>query len=197
VVTTVISTGVALARAGIDEMTTVVAVTVKHPGAAAAGHGNRVTGVPACCSAEVPISTAVGLARLDPLRATVPPPAIGPTAGVAVSPVGAVARVPAVVTVSVPGLASAEDAVDGDPLWIVEAATLAAVTIATTVSTVGALPWLNDVPLVVHVMVRPTTGWQTQPVPKAPTGTTPVGTVWVTDIAAPTLGPASTLAATL
>lgn len=43
---------------------------VKHPAAAAPGHGSSVTGVPFCCSAVVPISTAVGVAVLVPLTTT-------------------------------------------------------------------------------------------------------------------------------
>ena len=65
-------TEAALTRAGIEEMTRVLPLTVKHPGAAAPAQGRRVTGVPACCWAVVPISMAVAVAMLLPSTVTDP-----------------------------------------------------------------------------------------------------------------------------
>ena len=64
-------------RGGIEEMSSVPSgLTVKQPAAGPDGHGSRTTGVPACCSAVVPISIAVAPVRLLPPTVTAMPPAI-------------------------------------------------------------------------------------------------------------------------
>ena len=138
---------------------------VKHPAAAAPGHRSRTTDVPAACSAVVPISMAVAAVMFVPLMVTVPPPAIGPRAGVAEREPGAVGRVPAVVTESVAGLPSVDDTRVGELFCTVVDVTVVPVTIATTVSTGRAVPLAKDEALVVQVMVWPTGAAQTQPVP--------------------------------
>jgi hypothetical protein len=195
-VTQVTVTDAALAREGIEEMTAVFPTIVKQPGAAAPGQGKSVTGVPACCSALVPISTAVGATVLEPVEVTDPPPAIGPIVGTRTMPEGAAGSDPAVVDESVAGSASADDALVTEAAWMSVDVTPDPVTIATTVMSGRVVPWVKDEPLVVHATARPTGVWQTQPVPYEPTGTIPVGTVWVTDIGVVSLAPASTLAVT-
>ncbi len=165
-VTTVMPTVAAVALAGIDRMTMVLPSMLKHPAARPDGHGSRVTGVPACCSATVPISIAVGGRLLvDAVTETMPPPAMTPMAGDAATPVGAAGTVPAVVTVSAPGLASTDVTPVGDEDWITEVDTLAPVTMATTVSPGRAVPLVKGAPLLVQVTALPTGAWQTQPVP--------------------------------
>src|ERR1044072_9631764 len=80
-VRTVAPTVAGLARAGIDGMTRFCPLTVKQPVVAPPLHGNSVTGVPACCSAVVPISIAVAPVMFEPLIVTVPPPATDPRPG--------------------------------------------------------------------------------------------------------------------
>jgi hypothetical protein len=102
---------------------------------------------------------------LVPLMVTVPPPAMTPVAGLAVTPLGAVGSVPPDAVESVAGSPSADDTVVGEVVWTNVDATLAPVTIATTVSVGRAVPLVKEEPLVVQVMVCPTGDWQIQPVP--------------------------------
>jgi hypothetical protein len=125
-----------------------------------------------------------------------PPPVIGPITGDTATPVGAAGTVPAVIAESVAGLASVDETTVDELPWTTAADTLAPVTMASTVSAGRAVPLTKADALVVQVMARPTGAAHTHPVPKAPTGTTPVGTVWVTEIGLVTSAPASTLAAT-
>jgi hypothetical protein len=165
-VTTVIDTAPGDPRAGIDEIVMVVPDWVKHPVAGVFdGHGSRTTGVPAACSAAVPISTAVALAVLVPVRVTEPPPVVGPIVGDAVTPDGAAGRVPAVVTVTVSGFASVDDTLVTEEFCTMAADMLEPVTMPTTVRTGRLVPLAKDDALVVQVIVWPTGVWHTHPVP--------------------------------
>ena len=64
---------------------------------------------------------------------------------------------------------------------------------ATTLITGRVVPLVKDVAVVAQVMALAMGAAHTHPLPKAPTGTTPVGTVWVTEIALVSLAPAETL----
>ena len=158
-------TEAALTRAGIEEMTRVLPLTVKHPGAAAPAQGKRVTGVPACCWAVVPISMAVAAVMLLPSTVTDPPPAIGPIPGVTVTPPGAAGTVPAVMMVSDPVAPSADATEVIEEFWITDEVMPAVVTMATTVIAGRVVPLAKDEALVVQVIVFPTAAAQTQPLP--------------------------------
>ena len=70
---------------------------MKHPVVTPEGQGSRTTGVPACCSAMVPISIAVALEMFVPLTVTVLPPAIVPEVELRLMPLGTAGSVPTVV----------------------------------------------------------------------------------------------------
>ena len=87
----------------------------------------------AACWAVVPISIAVAPAKFVPEIVTALPPAVGPVAGLSVTPDGAAGSVPAVVLVAMPGSPSEKDTVTVLPDWIVLAVTLELVTMPCTV----------------------------------------------------------------
>ncbi|MEK8104122.1 hypothetical protein NKG94_01480 [Micromonospora sp. M12] len=191
--TTVTFTVAALLRAGMDEMLNVPSpFTVKQPGAGPDGQGSRTTGVPACCCAVVPISMAVAPAMFVPPTVTATPPAIVLDAGETVIPLGVAGGVPTTVVVEMPGLASVDEAVTVDWVWMIAGVTFDPVTMATTEIGGSDVPLANGALLLVHVMVCPAGAPQTQPLPKAPTGTTPVGVVAVIDTGAVSLEPTAT-----
>src|SRR6476469_1384545 len=163
--TTVTDTVAAPGLAGMGEMYRAFPTTVKQPGAEAPGHGSRTTGVPAFCSAVVPISMAVARVALVPPTSTPPPPATLPLEGTTRMPDGPAGRAVVAEVVSVAGLASAEVAVAGALLWTSAEVTFAEVTMATTVITGRAVPLVKLEPLVVQVIDSPTGFAHTQPVP--------------------------------
>ena len=91
-----------------------------------------------------------------------------------------------------PGFASIDDEVATVAVWISVGVTPVPVTVATTVIGGSEVPPANGPLLLVQVMVCPDGAAQTQPEPNAPRGTTPVGTVWVTEIGDVSVVPAST-----
>src|SRR6476469_7903876 len=153
--TTVTDTVAAPGLAGMGEMYRAFPTTVKQPGAEAPGHGSRTTGVPAFCSAVVPISMAVARVTLVPPTSTPPPPATLPLEGTTRMPDGPDGR--AVVAEVV--------AVAGELRWTSAEVTCAEVTMATTVITGRAVPLVKLEPLVVQVIDSPTGFAHTQPVP--------------------------------
>ena len=86
------------------------------------------------------------------------------------------------------------------PLTISNGVTVLAVTVAvampTTVTVGSVAPAANELAVVVQVIVCPDGGWQVHPVPKAPTGRTPVGRVCVMEMGRVTPTPACTLGVT-
>jgi hypothetical protein len=158
------------------EMARLVAlVTVKQP-AAAAAHRFKVVGVPAANWAAVPISMAVAPARLVPVTVTLLPPPEGPLVGLRLVTAGAAGTVPAGALEEVAGLASEEDATAVVLDWTWAAVMLLEVTTPFTVI----VPLVNGLVLFVHDIDCPEGAAHTHPVPKAPTGRTPVGSVSVT-----------------
>jgi hypothetical protein len=149
-------------------------VTVKQP-AAAVAHRFKVVGVPAANWAAVPISMAVAPARLVPVTVTLLPPPEAPLVGLRLVTVGAAGTVPAGALDEVAGLASDEDAtavvLDCTTAWV----TLLDVTTPFTVI----VPLMNGLILLVHDIDCPEGAAHTHPVPKAPTGRTPAGSVSV------------------
>jgi hypothetical protein len=89
---------------------------------------------------------------------------------------GAVGSVPAGALVAVAGPASAEDAVTLLLLWTTAGVRLLEVTTAFTVI----VPLVNGLVLAVHEICCPLGAPHTHPVPEAPTGSAPLGTVSVT-----------------
>ena len=161
------------ACAGMDEISRLVPLTtVKQPGAEDA-HSTTVVGVPALNWAAVPISMAVAAFRPVPVILTSLPPPAAPLVGVMAVTVGAEGTVPAGALEDVAGLASVEDATALVADWTWAWVTLLEVTTAFTVI----VPLVNGVLVLVHEIDCPLGAAQVQPVPEAPTGTTPAGRV--------------------
>src|SRR5580692_3860416 len=118
---------------------------------------------------------------LLPEIVTALPPDIVPDVELRVIPDGAVGTVPAVALVAMPGLPSAEDAVAVELDWIFEEVTPDAVTMPSTVIGGSDAPAANGVLLSVQVITWPTGAAQVQPVPYAPVGVTPAGSVSLTE----------------
>jgi hypothetical protein len=97
---------------------------------------------------------------------------------VGLSPVtlGALGSVPAGALVDVAGLASAEDATTVLAVWISDGVTLEEVTTPLTMI----VPLVNGLDVEVQETCWPLGAAQVQPVPEAPTGSTPLGSVSVT-----------------
>src|ERR1700722_6354204 len=160
----------------MDEMSRLVAlVTVKQPGAATE-HRFGVIGVPAANSAAEPTSMAVAPLRLVPVTVTSLPPPAAPLLGVTLLTLGAAGTVPADALDDIPGLASLEDATALLLDWTMAGVTLLEFTTPFTVI----VPLVNGLVLFVHDICWPDGAPHTHPAPKAPTGTTPVGSVSVT-----------------
>ena len=160
----------------MDEMSRLVELeTVKQP-AAAEAHRFRVVGVPAANSAAVPISMAVAPLRLVPLTVTSSPPPAGPLVGLMLVTAGADGTVPAGALDDVAGLASAEDAIAVVLDWIMAGVTLPDLTTPFTVM----VPLVNGLVVLVHEICCPLGAAHVHPVPDAPTGSTPAGSVSVT-----------------
>jgi hypothetical protein len=87
-----------------------------------------------------------------PPTVTSMPPESRPTAGVTVTPLGAAGVVPSVVLGEYPGLASLDDAVAREPVWIVVAVIPVAVTTPTRVMADNDVPLVNGVLLFVQVI---------------------------------------------
>jgi hypothetical protein len=110
---------------------------------------------------------------LVPVTVTSLPPPAAPFVGLTELTVGARGNVPPGADVLVAGLPSAEDTSAVVEVWISDWVTLVEVTTAFTVND----PLVNGLVVLVHEIDCPTGTAHVQPVPEAPTGTTPLGSV--------------------